>query len=471
MSRAARAVFLLELRRGRRTLAFGWTAAFMLAAIYSLAQWEQDHPVAILLIVLPGAFGFFAAFAGYGDLMGDRHAGRLTVERALPSGWFTIAGARLAGAGVRSTVAPAIALALAIGLTRNLVTPPRLGTIVALAFAVWVIVTTLCWALMSANVRWSMLRLWWVPTTFWILPQLAPREWWAQFEPQARTTWVWLGATWARPDGPALFIVALIGALALVWVGTAALYASGLRRYVYDPDPLGLLSKRDRAGRAVEYPAGQRSAIMAIALLDVRLGIERLAKQWILFVILVVIAIAGPDTLRSMAPMYIAVLGVMVPGSVMVGVLGARRSGALAAWHHLPQPWTRVAAGKLGGVIVLSLVGAVLLMIGRAVGSPTKPFVSVEFINVVLRLAAGAWLAVVIACWWRRRYLLWLLPGAGAVTIAWAYGGVSMIDAWPIFQRAFTHRAAPLAWFVAVSLLGVPLFAHGLRRYETGRAA
>ncbi len=466
MNRAARATLALELRRGRHALAIGWTAAAALAAIHAVMPWDHEHPIAIFLIVLPGMIGFSAGFGAYGDLLADRRTGRLALERALPVAWFATAGARLIGAGVRATVAPAMAASLAIGLSRGTAASPRVGTMLTIVFAVWVVITTLCWLLMAANVRWSMLRLWWIPTTIWLVPQLAPREWWMTLEPQARATWAWIGASWAHPTGPVLFVVAMTAALALAWVGAAALYASGLRRYVYAADPLGLQGKHDPTRRALEYPPGPRSVIAAIALLDVRLGIERMAKQWMLFVILVVIAIAGPDTLRSMAPMYITVLGVMVPGAVVLGVLGARQSGALAAWQHLPHPRLRIAAGKLVSVGVLSFIGAVLLSIGRALRPDPAEFASVELVNSALTLAAGVWVAVVIACWWQRRYLLWLLPGALVAAGAWAYSNVSILDAWPMVQRAVTHRAAPVTWFVAVAMLGVPLFAEGLRRYQ-----
>lgn len=464
--RGARACVALEVRRGQRGMLIGIALAAVAGLANTLGPSGADSPAAILLLVLPGIIGFFAGIAPYGTLIADRHEGRLSAERALPQRWIATAGARLVGAAIRALVTPAFAVALAVGVSRRSAGSISWATAGMVAVSSWMLVSIICWVLMAANVRWSMLRLWWVPTSMWVIPQVMPDAWRTAAANMLRPVWAVALSVLADPERAAVPLLAMVGITAVTWVGASALYASGLRRYVHDPDPLGLRRKRDRARPALEYPAGRRTLIAAVALHDARLGIEQLVNQWAILAILVIVAIAGPDTLRELAPLYIRIIGYMVPGAVLIGLLAARRSGALAALRFLPHPRWKVAAGKLAAVTALSVLAAALGTVGSALGEDAFAFTPRQFATNAVVVAANVWLAVAVTAWWRVRHLLWLVPFGLAVGVIGYFFANAAGPAVSEAYRLLRHPFAPMVWFATVAVVGIPLFSWGLANYE-----
>lgn len=464
--KGAMACAALEVRRGRSVLLVAAAVAALVAAINMMHGFSADHPVSILLIVLPGMGALAIGLHPMSALAGDRLSGRLALERALPLPWQATAAARLAGAAVRTLATPLILLAVLVGVMRHADFAPPLIVGVTIIAAVWMVVTMICWVLMAANARWSLIRLWWVPTTLWFAPQWMPHAWTDRAMQVLRPVGQWVVAEAGSARGPLHLLLPLAIIFLATWVGAALLYASGLRRFVHDPDPLGLIGKRDRVTTALEYPPGRRSALPALALLDIRLGVELLAKRWIILAVLVVIAMVGPEELRRMAPLYIRILGVMVPGAVVAGILTSRKSGAIALLQHLPHPHWIVAAGKLAAVVMLSVLGAGVISASRLLDGGAGVPDGVAIARLTVLMAGSVWMTTVIAMWWKGRYLYWLLAIVLAIGGAMTAFGVS---AEPLIVGVMKLFHSPLVAFLAfamVALGGIPLFAYGLARYQ-----
>lgn len=464
--KGALACAALEVRRGRSVLLVAAVAAALVAALNMMHIFGSGHPVSILLIVLPGMAALALGLHPMAALAGDRLSGRLALERALPLPWQATAAARLAGAAVRTLATPLMLLAVLVGVMRHADFAPPLLVGLTIIAAVWMVVTMICWLLMAANARWSLVRLWWVPTTLWFAPHWLPDAWVGRMMQLLRPVGQWLVAEAGSARGPLRLLLPLAIIFLAVWVAAALLYASGLRRYVHDPDPLGLIGKRDRVTTALEYPPGRRSALPALALLDIRLGVELLAKRWIILAILVVITMVGPAELRRMAPLYIRILGVMVPGAVVAGILTSRTSGAIALLQHLPHPRWVVAVGKFAAVLVLSALGAGVIGAARMLDGSAGIPGGLEFVRLTGLTAGSVWSATVLAMWWKARYLYWLVPAilAAAGANALLVEGVAPI----IFGvvEILREPLAALGAFALVSVAGIPLFAHGLARYQ-----
>ncbi|MBA2292676.1 MAG: hypothetical protein H0W15_09495 [Gemmatimonadales bacterium] len=456
----------LEIRRGRSVLVSAAAGAAVIAALNTAHRFEADHPLAILLIVLPGMAALAMGLHPMATLAGDRLSGRLALERALPLPWHVTAAARLAGAAVRTLATPLILVAVLVGVMRHADFAPPWAVGLTIIAGAWMVVSMLCWLLMAANARWSLIRLWWVPTTLWLAPQWMPDAWFDRAMQALRPIGQWIVAEAASARGPFRLLLPLAIAFLVTWVAAAFLYASGLRRYVHDPDPLGLIGKRDRVTAALEYPPGRRSALPALALLDIRLGVELLAKRWIILAALVVVTIVGPAELRKMAPLYIRILGVMVPGAVVAGIITSRQSGAIALLQHLPHPHWVVATGKLAAVLVLSVLGVGVVSVARLLDGPAGVPSGVELVRPIVVMAGLVWVTAVFAMWWRRRHLYWLL----AIVLAVGGGMTAFgITAAPVIIGTMELLRSPLAAFFAfamVALAGIPLFAHGLARYS-----
>ncbi len=440
--------------------------AAVVGALNSTHRFGADHPIAILLIVLPGMAALAVALHPMAALAGDRLSGRLALERALPLPWHSIAGARLIGAAVRTLSTPLILLAALVGVMRHTDFAPSLPVGLAIIAAIWMISTMACWILMAANARWSLVRLWWVPTTIWFAPQWLPAAWVSRAMEAIRPVGEWIAGEAGGGRGPVYLLPALAVVMVATGVGATALYASGLRRYVHDPDPLGLVGKRDRVNAALEYPPGRRPALAALALLDIRLGVELLARRWIILAILVVVTLVGPDEVRGLAPLYIRILGVMVPGAVVAGILTGRQSGTIALLQYLPHPRWKVAAGKLAAVAVLSALGAAVIIAARLLENPAAMPSGYEFARLTGLTAGSIWLVTVVAMWWRRRYLYWLVP-----TLLAAVGAKVLLPAGfdPVIGWVVDVVRSPIASLLAfalVALMGIPVFAHGLARYQ-----
>ncbi|MEO5824666.1 MAG: hypothetical protein ABIR59_02165 [Gemmatimonadales bacterium] len=464
--KGAMACAALEVRRGHSVLLVAAAIAALVAALNLMHSFRADHPIAILLIVLPGMGALAVGLHPMAALAADRLSGRLAMERALPLPWHTTAAARLAGAAVRTLATPLLLLAVLVGVMRHADFAPSLVVGVTIIAAAWMVVTMVCWLMMAANARWSLIRLWWVPTTVWFAPQWMPDAWTDRALQALRPVGQWVVAEAGSARGPLHMLLPLVVIFLATWVGASLLYASGLRRFVHDPDPLGLIGKRDRVTTALEYPPGRRAALPALALLDIRLGVELLAKRWIVLAVLIVITMIGPAELRRMAPLYIRILGVMVPGAVIAGILTSRKSGAIALLQHLPHPRWIVAAGKLAAVVVLSALGVGVVTAARMLDGSAGMPTGVEIVRATAVMAAFVWMATAIAMWWKGRYLYWLLAivvaGGGAMT-------VSGLSAEPLIAGAMELFRSPLAAFLAFAMAGfagIPLFAYGLARYQ-----
>lgn len=462
------AVLRLELMRGRTQML--WISGLTTVAAIATLLLPGSAALVVGLLALPLMAA--AGFAPLGSLAMDKMQGHLEFDRTLPIPLRTIAAGRLLGAACRTLPLFIGLLAAGIAISREaeaaaVVAAPLILLAAATLQLLWI---CFLWMLLGLNARYSMRRLWWLPMTFWLLPQLLPESAEAvigsAFQRAGAQALLWMDAPWRVA---LLLLAALIVPVLLAFSGSVALFAHGLARFRPDPAAFGV---QLGAAPKRELAALGRGPLLAVARLRLRLAFEQFRRELIIAVVLVVVVVADIGQLAVFARGYLPILAALVPGGIALQLMTARGTGALEGLQHLPHPRRLVAFGHLLAVMVLALPGAALLGLSRAangVGVTPTSFA----VSWLWYLAMGS-IGAAVAVWGTRRRLLKVMLGVGLVLGAVWFRAAQDASASSIpdyIERFLALRTAagpllPLGAALVGMLVGVELFARGLATYD-----
>ncbi len=451
-----------------------WIGGLATAAIVATLILPPAGAMVVGMLALPVVF--VSGLGPLGSLSADKMHGHLEFDRTLPLPLRTMAAGRLVGAAGRTAPMLIGLVAAGIGIARGAEAPALIAVpvIVMAAGALQLLWWCFLWLLLGLNARFSLRRLWWVPTTLWLLPTLLPQS--AKTAIRILVTRAAEQAmTWM--DDPARVALLLVAALVLpivaAFAGGVTLFAHGLARFRPDPTAFGV---RLGAAPKRELAALGRGPLLAVTRLRLRLAFEQFRTQAIIGVVLVVVVVADVGELADFARGYLPVLAALVPGGIALQLLTARGSGALEGLQHLPHSRRHVALGHLLAVGVLAIPGAALLALSRASDglAVTPAAVGMSWLWFLALGAIGAGVAV----WGTKRRFFGLVVIFGVITaLVWLLlpMGASASDLPDLLVRwRELRRAAGLALPLGIALLalvvGTELFARGLASYD-GRKA
>lgn len=418
--------------------------------------------------------GIMLVFAPLGDLRSDKTLGHLEFDRVLPIDHRAIATARLFGAAVRTSPLILYSLPFIITLDRgHAFGAVQLVAAIGIPVVVWLLMTGFTWAMMAVNIRWNLRRLWWLPMTIFIGPQIAN----SMLPPAAKEA---IKAAFKRVGEPildflstpagiaVLFVVLLAIPVVLFWLAIS-LFASGLERYTYDASAAIPMSA---APPKRELAAIGRGPTLAVARYCIRLATEQSRRRLILLAVFVAVLLFGTHEMKDYARLYVRALAAMIPGGIALQLSVARTRGHLEGIQQLPHPPITIGAGYLLGIVVLATPGAAVWVLARVVTG--MPATVSNSLSLWAWLVGWSWLASVSVVWLTSRRTLMIASGPVLALVTWAvYAGLPrFLDAVRAAATAFgTFRshagvAFPLALACAMMIGGLPLFARGLNEYE-----
>lgn len=462
------AVVRQDLRRGRSLML--WVSGLSLVAIVAALLLPTSAALVVSLLMLPVMFA--AAFAPLGSLATDKLHGHLEFDRTLPIPLRTIAAGRLVGGAIRTVPLALGVIAAGIAIAREAEAPALVAAplILVSAAALQLLWWCFIWFMLGINARYSMRRLWWLPMSIWLLPQLLPEsaqtaigDWFQQAGVQAMQ---WMESPWRVA---LLVVVALTLPLVASFATGVALFARGLARFRPDPAAFGV---QLGAAPKRELAALGRGPLLAVARLRLRVAFEQFRREAIIAAVLVVVVVADIGQLAVFARGYLPILAALIPGGIALQLLTARGTGALEGLQHLPHPRRLVALGHLLAVMVLAIPGAALLGLSRAANGIPVTIMSVGM-SWLWYLAMGS-IGAAVAVWATRRRMLrvglvvgLLLGGLWlrAASNASASDIPDFIEQFGALRRA-AGPALPLAAALLAMVVGMELFARGLASYD-----
>ncbi len=447
-----------------------WVSGLSTAAIVAALLLPTSAALVVALVMLPVMFA--AAFAPLGSLATDKMHGHLEFDRTLPIPLSTIAAGRLVGGALRTVPLALGVMAAGIAIAREAEAPTLVAAPLILLSAVALQLLWWCfiWFMLGINARYSMRRLWWLPMSIWLLPQLLPES--AQtvigdaLQRAGERAIEWMDAPWRV----ALVLVAALTLPLLAAFGTGVtFFARGLARFRPDPAAFGV---QLGAAPKRELAALGRGPLLAVARLRLRVAFEQFRREAIIAAVLVVVVVADIGQLAVFARGYLPILAALIPGGIALQLLTARGTGALEGLQHLPHPRRLVAFGHLLAVMVLAIPGAALLGLSHAANGVPVTAMSVGM-SWLWYLALGS-LGAAMAVWATRRRMLRV-----AVVVAILGGGLWLLasrnasasDVPDYLERfAMLRNAAgpalPLAAAALALIVGMELFARGLASYD-----
>lgn len=460
-----------EVRRGQRsTLAF--VAIGLVSLLLVLVTPEQ---VALIPGVVSMLAGVLAVSGPLGDLASDKLHGYLEFDRTLPLSPRIVAAGRLTGAAIRVLPIALCAIPMFVGL-RRAEGPGSLSdvlTFVVLPLALLVIAWLLLWLLLALNARWSFRRLWWLPMTIWLMPQLLPAVLPAAVNAAIAS---WFRATWSvvvmtveRPDATAPLIAVMGGLVLLVFLGATWVFASGLVRFRHDPTALGTMLANAPKRELIALGKG---AVAAVAQLRLRLAAEQFRRELIVLAALFAVAAIGPGETREFARRYLPILAALLPGGIALQLVVSRANGQLEGIQQLPHPRLAIGLGHLVAIAVMALPGSVVLLITHALAGQAPTLRAT--VGMWAWFVAMAWTAAVVGLWLRARYLIVLLGGGTLLMVAWLglAGGDAVVAALAGGMSQFANLRStlgallPVVVAIVIAASGLPVFAFALSRYE-----
>lgn len=468
--RAFWALFRREVARGRRTMLIFTTLAVILIVLAVVLSKEG----AIMSATMGVVVGMFAAFAPLSDLRQDKTLGHLEFDRVLPISHRAIATARLFGAAVRTSPLILYAFPFIVALDKgHAFGALQLAVAIGAPFLPWLVLTSFTWAMMAVNIRWNLRRLWWLPMTVFLGPNLVI----SMLPPAAKEA---LKAAFERAGDPMLeflstpvgigVLIAVMLAIPVVLFWSAiSLFASGLERYTYDASAAVPMSA---APPKRELAAIGRGPALAVARYCIRLATEQSRKRFILLAVFVALLVFGSGEMKRYAQFYVRALAAMIPGGIALQLSVARTRGHLEGIQQLPHPALTIGIGYLLGIAMLATPGAAVWVLARAVtGMP--PTVS-NALSLWAWMVGWSWLASVSVVWLtsRRTLMIVSLPVLALATWAMYAGLPQFLDglkaAAVVFGQFRTDVgvAFPLVLASAMMIGGLPLFARGLAEYE-----
>lgn len=468
--RAFWALLRREVMRGRRSTAiFAAIAVVVIVAALMLSKEGSFFAATVGVMV-----GVFAAFAPLGDLRQDKTLGHLEFDRVLPISHRALATARLLGAGVRTSPLILFVLPFIIAADRG---HPfgalRLAAAIAIPLVAWLVVTAFIWGLMAVNIRWNLRRLWWLPMTIFLGPNIVI----SALPPTVKAaigTWIeHVGGPivefLSTPIGIAvLFVVLLAIPVVLFWLAIS-LFASGLERYTFDASGaisiLGAPPKRELA-------AIGRGPALAVARFCIRLATEQSRRRIILLAVFVAVLLFGSPEMKNYVKFYVRALAAMIPGGIALHLSVARTRGTLEGIQQLPHSPITIGIGYLLGIFVLATPGAAVWVLARAVNG--MPATVSNVVSLWAWMVGWSWLASVSVLWLTTRRTLMILSVPILALVTWItyVGPPNFIDSARAAATAFGEvRAAigvvfPLTLAAVMMIGGLPLFARGLNEYE-----
>jgi hypothetical protein len=469
MSRhAVAAAFRLELRRRWLLLCFflGTLAALILAT-----RWVRGE--AALLVAVPAVLIGMAGFAAaWGTVANDRVQGRFEAMRGLPVPLVALAHGRLLLVSAWAVVIPMGLVPAVLALDTAGVLPVVPRVIGLWLLVLWTLAILTGIALTALTARWPLER--WLSGLFagvyflalvawpWIESRVAPRVW-------QLSEWLLLNA--ATPRAGVAALVAVGAVVLLVWWPVARLMAWGMAvAPAGPPERATAFARRDAAGVRA-YPPGQRGPVRAVAAMQLRLAMERLPRQAVvIFGTLAVIPFL-PANLQSPALIYLRVLAVAIPASVVARVALARSEGTLEPLAALPVPRTTIALGAGVAIAVLALPAAAMIAGATAVarGGQLDPLLLVRTWGA---LTGTGMLGAGIAAWLTPRALM-LFVSVGGVLFFGLIAALVSADAaiFPTVLRVAEWSGAAAGHPVTLVMpllvgggIGVALFARGVAR-------
>ena len=469
--RGYRACVQREVRRGQRS-----TLAFVAIGLFSLLLvLVTPEQVALIPGVVSMLAGILAVSGPLGDLASDKLHGYLEFDRTLPISPRIVAAGRLTGAAIRVLPIALCAIPMFVGLRRaegpgSLSDVQTFGVLpLALLVAAWLIL----WLLLALNARWSFRRLWWLPMTLWLVPQLLP----ALLPPSVNEALAaWFRATWSafviavdRPSATPPLIGLIGGLVLLVFLGATSVFASGLVRFRHDPTALGTMLANAPKRELIAIGKG---AVAAVAQLRLRLAAEQFRRELIVLVALFAVAAIGPGETREFARRYLPILAALLPGGIALQLVVSRANGQLEGMQQLPHSRLAIGLGYLVAIAVMALPGSVVLLVTHALAGQAPTLRTA--VGTWAWFVAMAWTAAVVGLWLRARYLIALLGSGTLLMVAWLglAGGDAVLASLAVGASQFAMvRAAlgtllPLVVAVVVACGGLPVFAYALSRYE-----
>lgn len=466
MSRAFDALVRREIRRGKSMI----IAVTVIAVVASV----------LTLVVGPDASGAIASIAAVAalvtpagpmaNLRTDRAKGYLEFDRALPVSHHVAARARLLGAAVR--VAPALLLAVPVYVAVARAGDGTELVVIPSAIAIVAVLVIVTWLQMGINARWSLRRLWWLPATIVLGPRavvgVLPASVRTAISAALAQALHHLAAALRTPAGVVMAVLLALLIPVLAFVGSARLFASGLEHYQFDAATTPYLAIKPPRR---ELAAAGRGPTLAVTRQAIRLATERPIRRLLGVAAFVVLIVLGNGEVRHMAQYYARTLALIFPASVALQLTSARSFGHLEGLQQLPHPARRIALGYLVALAVLSLpstaiYAAVLLAAGQRVTWG-------GLVGLAFWFTTTFWIGSVAAVWltWRRTVLA-LVCVAIAIGVAVSSGTVAHLARGAAAQISLKGAhvsvgigVAALSFGLAV-LIGMPLFAHGVREFE-----
>ncbi|MEP6590023.1 MAG: hypothetical protein ABJC19_02465 [Gemmatimonadota bacterium] len=469
--RGYRACVRREVRRGRRGMMV-YTLLALMMLVLALVVGEEVAPV---LGALSLPIAIFVLFGPSADLARDKIHGHFEFNRTLPIPPRMIAAGWLSGTAIRLLPVALIVFMSLLAFRGSGEFDTRGDRAALLLFPVLAYGTAcgVVWGLLAVSARWTVRRLWWLPLSLWLLPQLVAtvlpatmqaslEEWLARL---GHTLVDWLG----QPDGRLALGLLLLGALAMIFLASTLLFASGVVRHQYDSTGLGVILGEAPKRELEAIGAG---VVLAVARLRLRLATEQFRRELIILVLLFAVAAAGPGETREWARRYIPILAALLPASVAFQLLAARTTGQLEGLQQLPQSRAAIALGHLVAIGVMAVPGALIILVTHALEGRAPTFAGA--VELWGWFVVMAWAAASVGLWFRPRYLPYLIAGiialvAGAVAVLGGTGVLLRLAGAPGSLAAWRESLGlmlPIMTLLLVGAAGVPLFAYALSRYQ-----
>lgn len=460
--------FRLEVRRRWPLLLFFMSGGPVLA----LATWWLGGEEAIVIALLAVVLGVIGLAAAWGTVSADRQQGRFDALRGLPVPLVAVARGRLALATVWAGTLPLGVSATVIGLHRAGQLPLSLSIAARWLLVLWLLAATLAILLTALTARWPLER--WFSSLIgagyfigiFAWPWLGPLV-----TPHGQALAGWFASRGAEPVAADIAIAAALALLAVVWWPAARLLAWGMAVAPSGPPERQAALARRREIDLRSYPRGRRGPVTATAALHLRLALERLPRQLLILVAGLLVIPWLPATIRAPVLIYLRVLAVAVPASVIGRIALGRTEGLLEPFAALPVRRSAVALGVALAIAVLSLFAALAMSAATAItrGGELDPVLvgrSWALITGTTVFAAG------MAAWLRSR----------TVRIAIGLGIVALLGViWILKERdsavfdSLLRAGESLAWLAGQPLfpllplvvgggIGVLLFTRGLTR-------
>ena len=464
--RVVRASARLDMQRVRKPTRFG-----VLLSVAGVAGAILLQGVAAKLSLLL-VFGGFGAIAGTALVsMNERKAGRVVWWRTLPATSRDLMLGRLLAVTLRGIVASAGLIGLLPFAARIGITLPAAPVVAACAVTLTLVVSSAMVLIAGVGLRYRVERVLAAGFLVVLLSDVVGGDRLDQATSEYATAFLAHLTTgsslaWAMgllAIGCALLLISL---LVGVTIGASAIAIAEAKNVTmsWDEPP------RIR-WRALRYPAPQRSKLVALTLMHLRVAFEAVPQQLLFLVVGLVLLPYLPGDLRQFAAVYLPMMALAIPAQLPRRTGIARKTGTLEGWVTLPVSRELVSLSTVLAIAILAAIATlmiVLLRISHGTGpSPARVFV------LWTGLVAGTSLWNGLAAWLRPRHfvivtvvgLFVLLAVFGIVLASMAVGGAFA----SLGIATWVPIAVGCVSLLLLAPLGGALYGRGLERFELER--